>query len=61
MGVRIASGPEEEDVSSEEASKISRRESIAGCHSIEQMLSLWECEESAFIMSVLCQWSVTEC
>lgn len=44
---------EEEDESYEEEAQTNGRESVEGCHGIEQVQRVWETEESACAMSVL--------
>lgn len=54
MGVDPASGAEEEDVAHEEAAQADGGQGIEGRDGAEQVLELWEGEEDASVVSVLC-------
>lgn len=54
MGIDTTRCAKEEDFAYEEEAAAVGRKGIEGCHIIKQVLCVWECQEGALLMSVLC-------
>ena len=56
MGIDFTSCPQEENISPEEETEIYGWERAQGRYQSKQVLSVWQCKESAFALSALRQW-----